>query len=815
MPVQVSYPGVYIQEVPSGVHTITGVSTSIAAFFGRTQKGPIDKAVRCLSFSDFLREFGGPHPQSDLAQSVKQFFDNGGTDCYVVRLAKGATAATLTLRNLAGLNVLTAVAKAAGAWAHDVKLEVDYNTTTPDDTFNLSVVHEVEGNVIANENFSGLSMNPFSPRFAPAFVSQSSKLIDLQLHPAMMAGAPAGPPPPPPTHASAFINVAANTSPGFSQSRRLFAGNSDANLLANVKAALGAMIGPGVPVADRKSKFSISVNGGRSIDIDLGGIDVAPVGVAALDDIRDLIVKRINDTLHLTDPALNVSGQWDMILNLAADKLAALRLTSASGDNTSVRILRSPANDFATPMLFGAEQGGIEVSRYSNLRPAFNGTAFFGSTAFPGGFITGVAGFSALAQTNINSLTLEGTASPLTLTTAGTRNFEQAGGGFDGVREKLRIIAQAINANPNVPWSAELWGYHLAFRRKSGAVNFTSAVTTAADAAFGNGFLVNTRQYVLGNAGASTFSSGTIGVDGTAPDAATYAGLPDKHTGFFALDKADLFNLMVLPGDRDVSEALYTQIVGPASIYCQQRRAFLILDGPDSWTNVDLPVADASAVNNFRALVVKDYSAVFYPKVVYSDAGLKKLIGPGGMIAGLMARTDTQRGVWKAPAGTEADLRGILDLEVNLTDLENGVLNKLGVNCIRKFPVGIVNWGARTLAGSDDLGSEWKYIPIRRLALFLEESLFRGTKWVVFEPNDEPLWAQIRLNISAFMMGLFRQGAFQGTTPDKAFYVKCDAETTTQNDRNLGIVNIEIGFAPLKPAEFVVIKIQQIAGDLT
>ena len=170
---------------------------------------------------------------------------------------------------------------------------------------------------------------------------------------------------------------------------------------------------------------------------------------------------------------------------------------------------------------------------------------------------------------------------------------------------------------------------------------------------------------------------------------------------------------------------------------------------------------------------------------------------------------------WKAPAGTEADLRGVLDVEVNLTDLENGVLNKLGVNCIRKFPVGIVNWGARTLAGSDDLGSEWKYIPIRRLALFLEESLFRGTKWVVFEPNDEPLWAQIRLNINAFMMGLFRQGAFQGTTPDKAFYVKCDSETTTQNDRNLGIVNIEIGFAPLKPAEFVVIKIQQIAGDLT
>jgi phage tail sheath protein FI len=146
--------------------------------------------------------------------------------------------------------------------------------------------------------------------------------------------------------------------------------------------------------------------------------------------------------------------------------------------------------------------------------------------------------------------------------------------------------------------------------------------------------------------------------------------------------------------------------------------------------------------------------------------------------------------------------------------MENGVLNKKGVNCLRVFPTGLVNWGGRTLDGDDDIGSEWKYIPIRRLALMIEESLFRGTKWVVFEPNDEPLWAKIRLNVNAYMMSLFRQGAFQGSAPKDAFFVRCDASTTTQNDRNLGIVNIQVGFAPLKPAEFVVITIQQIAGDL-
>jgi phage tail sheath protein FI len=179
-----------------------------------------------------------------------------------------------------------------------------------------------------------------------------------------------------------------------------------------------------------------------------------------------------------------------------------------------------------------------------------------------------------------------------------------------------------------------------------------------------------------------------------------------------------------------------------------------------------------------------------------------------------MARIDGTRGVWKAPAGTEADLRGIIGVERRFSDGENGVMNPKAVNTIRVFPNGIVNWGARTMDGDDGFASEYKYIPIRRLALFLEESLYRGLKWAVFEPNDEPLWAQIRLNVGAFMHTQFRQGAFQGATPREAYFVKCDASTTTQNDRNLGIVNIVVGFAPLKPAEFVVLYLQQIAGQI-
>ena len=180
----------------------------------------------------------------------------------------------------------------------------------------------------------------------------------------------------------------------------------------------------------------------------------------------------------------------------------------------------------------------------------------------------------------------------------------------------------------------------------------------------------------------------------------------------------------------------------------------------------------------------------------------------------MIARTDSQRGVWKAPAGIEANLIGVSDLEVRLTDAENGELNPLGINCLRILPAaGRVVWGSRTMRGADILADQWKYLPVRRTALFIEESLYRGTQWVVFEPNDEPLWAQIRLNIRAFMHDLFRKGAFQGSTPKEAYLVKCDKETTTQYDINRGIVNIIVGFAPLKPAEFVILKIQQLAGQ--
>ncbi len=804
MPVAVSYPGVYIQEVPSGVHTITGVSTSIGAFFGRTAKGPINRAVHCLSFADFLREFGGPHPLSDLAQSVKQFFDNGGTDCYVVRVAHNAAKADITLRNLANTAVLQVTAKDAGNWGNGVRLEVDYKTTNPEETFNLRAIHEDNGAVVSSESFLNLSMNPNSPRYAPNFVTQSSKLVDLAL-----VGA---------------FSIESTPQQGFSEGRRPFdtssaVGDPPTTPPTTLRDWLNGIVYPSAPGATSFSRFEISVNDGPYTAIDLQAD--ATLFSGATNTVAGQLGSKINAqlptgvTIACTAPA--VTG---------VPNTNVMRISSTTGNQLSVRIRRASSNDFAGPLMLGIDQGGIEVTRYGNHRPVPTAT-FYSDSANR---------LAALAQNAFNQLTFVGAPPPgnvvaldasgtnVLVTTVTTQPWfrdalaSAVSDHNDGVREKLAILAKAINDTPGTPARAEVWGYHLALVSKTGTMNSQIIITTSTTNIWGF-FTANVRQYSLGNAGTSPFQAGAGQLgrddDGTPLVAADFIGSALDHSGFNALDKVDLFNLMILPGDREVLEPMYLQLIGPASIYCNQHRAFLLVDAPDSWTDGDLPNADASAVNSLRALVVKDHSAVFYPKVQYSDAGLKKLIGPSGMIAGLMARTDSTRGVWKAPAGTEADLRGVLDLEVNLTDLENGVLNKLGVNCLRKFPTGIVNWGARTLDGSDDIGSEWKYIPIRRLALFLEESLFRGTKWVVFEPNDEPLWASIRLNLNAFMMSLFRQGAFQGSTPDKAFYVKCDGETTTQNDRNLGIVNIEVGFAPLKPAEFVIIKIQQIAGDLT
>lgn len=517
MPAALTYPGVYIEEIPSGVRTITGVATSITAFVGAAQRGSLDTPTRVQSFAEFERAFGGLWRDSPLTYAVNQFFQNGGTDALIVRVVNSGAAAT------GAADTLNLIAASPGEWGEKLRVRVDHATRPQignEELFNLTVR---DTGTSATERFLNVSVLPGHARFVGQVLEQESKLVRL------VAPAPAARP-------SATPNASA-------------------------------------------------------------GIDPMTVTPGSL--------------------AFNADG----------DDGATITDTQVSGP-------------------------GLELAK----------------------------------------------------------------------------------------------------------------------------------------------------------------------AGIWALEKADLFNLLCIPPfsfDGDIGAQTRTA----AANYCRERRSLYIVDPLIAWDEPADIISGASSLDSaVWGLERSENVAIYFPRLRSPDPlqeGRLAEFVPSGAVAGVYSRTDSQRGIWKAPAGIEATLSGVSELTVKLTDGENGQLNPLGVNCLRAFPeIGRVVWGARTLRGADSLASEWKYVPVRRTALFIEESLFRGTQWVVFEPNDEPLWAQIRLNIGAFMQNLFRQGAFQGRSPREAYFVKCDRETTTQNDIDLGIVNIIVGFAPLKPAEFVVIKLQQIAGQI-
>ena len=284
-------------------------------------------------------------------------------------------------------------------------------------------------------------------------------------------------------------------------------------------------------------------------------------------------------------------------------------------------------------------------------------------------------------------------------------------------------------------------------------------------------------------------------------------------TGVHALEEIDpeIFNLMCIPAAANLSQPDFTRVISKAEEYCAGKRAFLIIDAPPEIDSKAKMIGWIEANENLR----HRNTAVYFPRLGIADplnGNQPRNIAPSGAVAGIYARVDETRGVFKAPANEL--LLGGANLTAPVTTAEGAALNSLGINVLRNFSgKGNLIWGGRTFDGADGRASEWKYIPVRRLALYLEESLYRGSQWAMFEPNDEPLWAALRSSFNDFLSSLWRQAAFQGVKPEQAFFARCDATTTTQNDIDQGVVNIAVGFAPLKPAEFIVLQIRQFAGQ--
>ncbi|WP_426211296.1 phage tail sheath family protein [Massilia sp. TWP1-3-3] len=759
MPSALTYPGVYLEEVSSGVRSITGVATSVAAFAGAAERGPVNSPVHLFSYSDYERRFGALVEEFELGYSVRQFFQNGGTDAWVVRVVKSASRAEITLQSAAPLNVLKASAIDQGSDGNGIEVQVDYFTSNPGSTFNLTLLRTSDGLV---ERYAELSMNSMSSRYAIEAVNGVSQLITLE----RLVSAPA------------------------------------LNALTAATSTSAALPDVGTLIDLNHNEFQISANGLAPLKIVIAPGDVA--GASA-----SLRLASLCAAIQAKVQAL-ANGRPAYAAFTAAPAGASIALTSgAGGEFSSVRILPGERNNASGVLRLGAESGGAEIDGVAAIRPA--------PVPAPATLSSG-----AFAAADLDALP-DATHSALRISLDGFSDLVDIGPALavgatlaDKLADVARRLQTAVRAlKPGMP----------AYRY------FTATVSTAggntrvvlATGTRGSGSTISVMPAAANSVAAELhLTSGTVTTSpvnvslqsgtevqfGSADVYTAFIGSRAERKGIYALEQVDLFNLLVLPGIDDPG------VLADANAYCRERRAFFIIDAPKGIKSPDEAVQLITGTD----LPKSDHAGVYYPWVYIADPlrnGKPRLSAPSGTVAGLFARTDADRGVWKAPAGTEASLVGVQALAYQMTDSQNGTLNPLGMNSLRVFPVhGAVCWGARTLRGADQMTSEYKYVPVRRLALFLEESLYRGTQWIVFEPNDEPLWAQIRLNLGAFMNGLFRQGAFQGKTPREAYLVKCDRETTTQDDINHGIVNILVAFAPLKPAEFVVIRIQQLAGQI-
>jgi hypothetical protein len=736
MPPTLTYPGVYIEEIPSGVHTITGVATSIAAFIGWAPQGPVNQATLVESWSEFQTIFGGWVANIPLGYAVNQFFGGGGQQAYIVRLA-WTDATTASSAAAIGGN-LTVYASSPGDWGNNLQVAATLQKSNLS-RFSLQVVDVSSGKTL--ETFNNLSLQPTDPQYVVSVINGDSQYLT-------------------------FVKPGTQTSPALSASNIPAPTQSAATTQAtgtgtlpagNYFYTVSALYGNSESLASNEE--TVTTTGTTSSNV-ISWTAAAPFAGQSPTGYKIYrgTVTNAENVYFTTGNVTTFTDTGGASSPGSPTPSAVLQLIPAPLQSTAASQTTGGTLPAATQYFYqvSALYGNWE-SAPSNEEPVTTGASTANSNT-----ISWTAAGSFNGQNPTGYKIYRGTA-------AGAENIYFTPSGT--ATKFIDTGAASSSGSPTPSTGVQMSGGHSGTILDPGGGNFENA-------------LLNDPN---GN------------------------GLP-------LLNRVPIFNLLCVPGETDASTIQSLQQ------YCYNARAFYIVDCPQNVTTGFLmangPSGTTSNSLNANSNITGQYStnsAYYYPWVQAPDplAGNRpNLFPPCGFIAGVYAATDAARGVWKAPAGIDASLTGISGLQYVLTDVENGNLNIQGINCLRQFRVyGDVVWGARTLQGNDQFASEWKYVPIRRLALYLESSLYDGTQWVVFEPNDEPLWSQIRLNVGSFMQGLFLQGAFQGTSPQQAYFVKCDSENNPQSSIDQGIVNILVGFAPLYPAEFVVISIQQMAGQ--
>ncbi|RKH55914.1 phage tail sheath C-terminal domain-containing protein [Corallococcus llansteffanensis] len=762
------HPGVYVEEKSGGARPIEGVGTSTAAFVGETARGIPGLAWFLTGFAEYERAFGGHQPGEAglLAQAVEAFFDSGGRRAYVVRVlpSDAGIGASVPLASRAGggLNALTFFARGAGEWSEFIRIHVSDSTNFPTDAFRVEVVWTEAGATRTLESFDDVRMDPSSEDYVGERINEISKYIqvrdDFQV---TLAAQPVGSvlvaAQPPKLKAA----VLSSTKYTLADGAKLQVSTWDEAQPDLPRTTLDILVTQALVVAAVPG--AVFANGKVLLDAaQLKAFLTQAVTAAALTNVF-VIGGTDSPEISLkvaTGPTLTIPKPAGATYDL--DPENAKVTVGPPGATTEVPI----------PIL-AANPGAVTPAE---LRQSL-ATALAGKVA---SVVTDAQG-----NTVITGLPTEAGTSTLALSATGFSGTAAAGTPglspehFDGLQLSISETLQ-----PTVPTVLRLLGFA---PRARGYSNDSPANPLVRPTSVSNVRLLG-------------------GTEGSAPlDTSDFAGDARLRTGLHALDGEEV-NLVALPGKNEVG------YLAAGIAYCDNRGDCLFLaDGPGG-VDKDFAVAPDDAKQFIEGLPARSKnSAMFYPWIRVADpVGVgrnpTRLVPPSGHVAGLFARTDNTRGVWKAPAGIEASISEALGLQYPVIDAEQDLLNPVSLNCLRQFPgVGIVSWGSRTLSPDP----EWRYIPVRRTALFLKESLRRGLKWAVFEPNDEELWGRIRVAIESFMLGLFRQGAFQGATPEEAFSVVCDRSTNPQENVDAGIVTAQVAFAPLKPAEFVVLEFRQ------